>query len=549
MNLRNTIATLLLLFGISVLVPRVAFSQVSGTTETKGGNIRLIHAERLDFADPINPDAQRLRGNVRFKHNDAIMFCDSAWLFGATNSMHAFGNVHIKQADSLDIYADTLYYDGNTQDAKLRGNIRMRDGTITLFTDHMDYKMESSIGNYTGGGKIIMRENQNVLTSNEGYYLSDSKALVFRDSVVLDNPQYRVESDTMRYNTETEVVYFFGPTTIVSDSSNIYCENGWYDTKNDLSQFNKNAKIVTPEQTLEGDSLFYDRTTGIGEVFGNIVMNDTVQDIIMTGSYAYYDEKTEMSMITGNAVMTQVFDVDSLFLHADTLYSSQDSAGKKLIKAYYHVKFFRSDLQGKCDSLVYSEADSTFKMFNDPVLWSEDNQLTGDYVEMRTYNGKIEQLTLLNSAFIISEQDSASYNQIKGKKMTGYFAGNSLQKILVEGNGQTVYYAVEDTETPSVDNDTIMIAGTKKIGVNDAICSDILIFVDTASNAINRISFLDQPTATMYPMNKLPEKAMILDGFKWQVIQRPLERKDIFIWTEESAVAPDEKEVEEEGNE
>lgn len=533
MKIRLFINRFILILGILSGIPTLSFGQVGQGPDEEP--ILLLHAERLEH-DPSVPDAQRLIGNVRFSHKGTLMFCDSAWLYTERNGIDAYGKVHIKQADTLDVYADSLYYDGKTQQAQLRNNIKLRDKSITLTTNNLDYDMEQDIGNYHGNGKIIMRESQNVLTSKEGYYLAKEKELFFKDSVVLRSPQYVMNSDTLRYQTETEVAYFFGPTTIVSDSSTIYCENGWYDTKNEKSQFQENAYIQTKEQKLQGDSLYYDRNRGFGEVFGNISMIDTVQRVIMSGDYAYYDEKKETSLITGNTMMTQVYDTDSLFMHADTMFSDVDTAGKRLILAYHHVKFYRDDLQGKCDSLVYAEVDSTFKMFTRPVLWSEDNQLTGDYVEIKSYDGKIERLTMLNNAFIISEQDTVDYNQIKGKKMTGYFVGNNLHKILVQGNGQTVYYAVEEkTDT------TTGITSDKKIGVNDAICSDILIYVDTAGSAIQKISFLDQPTATLYPMDQLPPKALILDGFSWHIQHRPMSKRDIFIWVDdEPAIKPEE---------
>lgn len=534
MSFDRIITTALLAVVSLLLQGTVAFAQEEEEYKVP---IKLIHAEQLLFEEDVNSQVQRLIGNVRFEHKGALLFCDSAWLYESSNNLDAYGRVHIKQGDTLDLYADTLYYDGNSQMAKLRGNIRMRDESISLTTNYLDYNLSTDIGQYYENGRIILKENQNVLTSKNGYYYADTKELFFKDSVVLRHPRYTMTTDTMVYDTKTEVTYFHGPTLIVSDSNTIYCENGWYDTKNERSQFEENAYIVTKEQKLFGDSLFYDRNSGYGEVFGNISMIDTVQSVVLNGDYAIYRESEEESLITGRAVMTQIYNSDSLFLHADTLQSLPDSAGKRQILAYHKVKFFRTDLQGKCDSLVYSEADSTFKLFDAPVLWSEENQLTGLYVEIKSFEGKIDKLTLYDEAFIISEQDTTSYNQIKGKKMTGYFTDNGLRKILVEGNGQTMYYAVEEEKL-----DTLGNVSENKIGLNEAICSDILIFIDTANNNIQKISFLNTPTATLYPMNQLPQKNLLLEGFKWRIEHRPLKREDIFVWKEEAATVEKEEE-------
>lgn len=484
----------------------------------EGKQVKILNADEWVFDDDVAENAQRLLGNVRFQHNDVLMNCDSAYMF-SDNKIKAFGHVHIRQGDTLDIHSDLLDYDPDTRLAQLSGNVRLQNPDMVLTTELLDYDMQQKVAFYYTGGQIVNRSESNELFSKKGAYHSQSRSFYFSDSVRLNNPDYVVATDTLRYNTATEVSYFLGPSTIVQDSSLIYCENGWYDSKQDISRFEHNAYIIYKDQRLEGDSLYYDRNIGLGEVFGNVQITDTVNNLMINGDLGQYNEKNDISWVTGHAMMTQMFSEDSLFLHGDTLISIPDSTKEfRSIRAYNGVRFFKPDMQGKCDSLIWSEADSTIRMYNAPVLWSEQNQIVGEFIDLRIFDGAIDKLYIQNSAFIISQADSTRFNQIKGRNMTGFFRGNDLYKVLVQGNGQTLYYAVEESK------DTL--APNKILGVNWAECSNILIFI--GESEIDRISFLTKPNMTLYPDHKLPDNKKELEDFRWEVGLRPLRKADIF---------------------
>lgn len=502
-------------------------------------------AKRLVGAPHIGNGAKRLIGNVEFEHDGIIMYCDSAYMY-EDNSLDGFGNIHITQGDTLHLYGDKLHYDGNEKKADVQKNIRLLEKDMSLTTDYLVYDLNTSIATYTSGGTIVNKEN--TLTSDHGHYHSNSKTLSFKKNVVLNNPQYVMNCDTLMYNTVSKVAWFLGPTTIKSQDNLIYCENGFYDTDRDISQFNKNAYIVTREQRLWGDSLYYDRNSGYGKAMRNVTILDSAQNIYIKGDLAEHFEDSENSIVTGNAVMMQVYDGDTLFLHGDTLRASyannngevrpllltkkskdkKDKKGRKekdqlisrvdtagyphrMLFAYHGVKFFKSDMQGKCDSLVYSFLDSTMRLYKLPVMWSDQNQLTGDEMALQMSNGKIRSMELRNNAFISSEEDSAKFNQVKGRLIRGYFTDNELSRIRVEGNGQTIYFAKDDSTL---------------IGVNKAECTDILILVK--DNDIQQITFITKPEATLYPLKELGPKDLLLDNFVWRASERPLERKDIF---------------------
>jgi hypothetical protein len=218
--------------------------------------------------------------------------------------------------------------------------------------------------------------------------------------------------------------------------------------------------------------------------------------------------------VTGNAMMTQVQEKDSFFLHADTLLNRVDTADQRTLFAFHHVKFFKTDLKGKCDSMVYTFSDSLVRLFKEPVIWAEDHQLTASYIELKTSKDGIQSLLMKDNSMIISQEDNTKYNQIRGKDMTGYFTNNDLNRIVVTGNGQTIYYAKEDN------------GGL--IGVNRADCSNMLILLK--DNAIDKISFYTKPVATLFPVNELKPEELRLQNFNWRIKEKPLSKEDIFTW-------------------
>lgn len=471
-----------------------------------------ITADLIEFDSDLGTDAKRLLGNVNFKHEDVNMTCDSAWYFSEEKIVQAYSNVHVWQGDTLNLYGDYLKYSGDTKMANIRNNVILLDNENRLTTEYLDHDFGRNLAYYLDGGTII--NGNNTLESLQGNYFTKEKLFFFKDSVVIINPDYTMYSDTLKYNTVTEISYFLGPTDIVSEENYIYCENGWYDTQNNISQFNKNAFLVHEGRTLAGDSLYYERENGIGKAYYNVKLTDTVQQIVLTGNEALYYEAKEFAMLTDSALMIQIEEEDSLFVHADTLLSVADTIPeKRLLKAFYKVKFYRPDIQGMCDSMVYSDVDSVFRMFGKPVIWSEENQITAAHIELHTREQKPYKLEMIDEAFIVSQEDSSRFNQIRGRNMTGFILNNKLRQIDVDGNSQTIYYAKD---------------GDLTIGANKAESSNLKIFFD--DGAIRKIVFVPNTDGTFYPLEKFTAAGTKLEGFKWLNQHRPLKYSDVYIW-------------------
>lgn len=478
--------------------------------------IEIKKADFLKYDKNLGEKVQRLIGHVILKHDSTLLFCDSAYWHELTNSFEGFGNVHIKASDTLNIYSDLLNYDGNTRIAELKNNVRLVESNATLFTEHLWYNRVHKIAYYLTGGKIV--DTANILTSRKGYYYTDLQQAYFRDSVVLVNDNYTMQSDTLKYNTDTEVAWFLGPTIIVSDENLIYCENGWYDTKNDKSQFRQNAYMITKEQKLSGDSLYYDRQLEYGEARSNVALKDTVQDIVIYGQYAEFRKKAGYSFVTDSAVAVMIDKKDSLFLHSDTLWILFDTAqNAEYMLGYHHTRFFRNDLQGMCDSLVYNFLDSTIFLYKSPVLWSGKNQLTADSIHLAISNKQMDTLALIHSCFIISMDDTIhknTFNQVKGKTMTGYFENNNLIGIRVYGNAESIFFVREDNGD--------------LIGINKTTSNNMNIYL--SENEVRMITPVKNVDAHMFPENEVPEEDRQLKGFIWIEDKRPIRIEDIFVW-------------------
>ena len=479
----------------------------------KKTRVVLKQADDLRIDERYGPDVQRLLGNVILKHDSTWFYCDSAYLNNKANTFDAYGHVHINVNDTLDIYGDSLNYDGATRIGEIHENVKLVDQRATLTTEHLKFNRKTGIAFYNTGGTIVSEDN--TLTSRIGYYYTRSDQFFFKEDVVLVNPDYVMNSDTLVYHTVTEIAFFHGPTTIVGEEDHIYTEKGWYNTELDKAQLTKNSVITHGEQIMEGDSIYYDGAIKYGEAYNNVVLTDTLQDVIVMGHYAQYDREKHYAYVTDSTVAIMIDRTDSLFMHADTLKIITDSTDQaEKMHAYYKVKFFRDDMQGMCDSLTYTIADSTLTLYNDPVLWSDENQLSSDSIKIVYANKEIDSLVLYSNCFIASRDDTNTFNQIKGKNMVGYFSHNELYKITVTGNSQTIYFVREDDGA--------------LIGINKVVSSKMLIFIK--DNEFKSITYIDMPKATLYPEDQVPPAEMQLKGFKWIDGRRPQTKHDIFYW-------------------
>ena len=515
---KNTNGRRILLLSILCLFGFCLVAQVRpkrNAAQPAKSKVYLLHSDVLK-KNKDNPNAQILVGDVVFRHDSIYMYCDSACFYEKTNSLEAFDNVKMVQGDTLFLYGDHLFYDGDTQVARVRNNVRMENRTITLTTDSLNYDRIANLGYFFDGGTLL--DEQNVLTSDWGEYSPATKTSVFNYEVKLVNPQFTLTSDTLRYNTDTKIASIVGPSDIDSDENHIYSELGFYYTQQGQAELLERSVLTNNGRRMTGDSLFYDRNRGIGEAFRNVELIDTINKNMLTGDYCFYNQLTGYAFATDRAVATDFSQGDSLFIHADTLqlytYHMDTDSLYREARAYHKVRFYRSDIQGVCDSLVFSSKDSCLTLYQDPILWNGKQQLLGEKIMVYMNDSTIDRAHIQNQALSVERLDSINYNQVSGKDMKAYFEGGEMKQVDVIGSVRLVYYPMEKDST--------------LLGMNSSETSQLSMFLE--KRKLKKMTMSPKSNGILYPMTQIPPEKMKLDNFAWFDYVRPRNKEDIFNW-------------------
>ena len=512
----------ILLFGILCLFG-ICAAQVRPTNgkqkkEPQKTKVYLLHSDILRFNKEQNPDAQILVGNVRFRHDSAYMDCDSAYFYEARNSFEAFGNIKMQQGDTLFIYGDWLYYDGNSQIAMNREKVKMQNRNTILTTDSLNYDRVFNLGYFFDGGTLT--DEENILTSDWGEYSPATKNAVFNYDVKLVNPKFTLTSDTLRYNSQTKIANIVGPSDIVSDQNHIYSELGFYNTTSGEAILLQRSVLTNQQRQLVGDSLFYNRNKGYGEAFRNVVMTDTENKNLLTGEYGFYDELKGNALVTDSALAINYSqNNDSLYMHGDTLrlitYNMNTDSVYRKTFVYHKVRIYKSDLQGVCDSLVFNSQDSCMTMYHDPIVWNGKQQLFGEEIRAYMNDSTIDWAHIINQAMSIEQMDSVHYNQVSGKEIKAYFTGGDLRQVDVIGNVRLGYFPVDGKDSTLIGYIT---------------AESSLMNVYLLQRKVQKIKMTTQTDGVMYPMLQIPEDKLYLPSFAWFDYIRPLNKDDVFRW-------------------
>lgn len=463
------------------------------------------------------PGASILIGNVRMKHEGIDLKCQKAIYYRKENFFKAIGEVVIKQGDTITQTSDYADYDADTKQALSWGNVVLKDPKMTLVTDTLQFDRLNQKLYYRSYATIT--DVKNTLRSKNGNYYLRTKKFTANTKVNIVNQNYNINSDYLDYYTNFGTAYFYGPTTIVNrnNQDKIYCEKGFYNTITDISHFVKNAKLYLEDRTIEGDSLYYDKNNGFASATNNIQVIDTVQNFVSKGNYAELFENQDSLFIVDRAVAISIIDKDSMFVHGDTLLVTGEQ-NKRIIRTFHNVKIFKSDLQGKCDSIYTNQETGYTKMYRNPVIWSDENQVTGDSIFLKNdvETQILDSLKVFNNAFIVSK-DSLSednFNQIKGRNMLGKFKNNKLASLFVDGNAETVYFN-RNEQTKLLETITKEVSSSIEFTLTDGI--------------VESIKYIKMSDGSTYPPYEAGEDVRRLKGFIWREDEKPKNKSDIFI--------------------
>ena len=424
--------------------------------------------------------------------------------------------------------ADTLQYDEANDITYLIGSPFYQDDSQTL-TAEQRIVYDAKTDSYTTVGRTegLTKDGQLVKAENSYYDAATGMSVLIGDVLLADSTQI-VTADTARINVDTGIGFLRGNVD-------------YRDTTNDLSIRTQNADLDRSRDyllayerplmmtILSGDTLWLVadtllserrpvlstvaegsvRTQGLTSVMSkdSTSMSDSTQTLIDSLPKSPVPTiRDTATLITPDSTLLDSVPIDSISLVSPAVPDSID-----VLIAYGDVRLYKSDLQIVCDSMVYNRTDSVFSFYQNPVLWTDSTQMSADTMLVLLRNDEIDRVELRQSAFIITTPDEIFYNQVSGKQIIAYLDSNRIQTTRVLGNGEAIYYALDEADA--------------YIGVNKSICSEMLLRFE--ANQVQSVTFYTQPQGAVYPMKKVNHQALRLKGFDWQVARRPLSVFDL----------------------
>lgn len=537
--MRFTLPILLVVF-----IGAGAKAQVPVVSPAGGGdsllNVEILPGVRkLEFRK-LNDSTQLqiLAGNVRLRQGTSFFYCDSCVINNRTRTFEAWGNVHINDSDTAHIYSSHLRYLINARLAFLDGGVRLTDGKGTLTTPSLEYDMTTDIGTYLRGGTVVNKST--VLTSREGYYYAGLRDVYFKKNVELKDPAYYIKTDSLLYNTQTQVARFIAYTYIRDSSGRtIETSEGYYNMATGRAEFGGRPVIRDGKVTVIANQIINDDSSGISHARGNVVIIDSAQGTTIIAGEVYRDNKNDRTLATRKPLMIIRQDGDSIFVAADTLFTARltdlpggdplvkkdtlkgvhvvDAGSKgdstnRYFEAYRNVRVYSDSLQSVSDSLFYSFRDSTFRLYYNPVTWAKKSQITGDTILLFTRNKKPQKLEVYENSFLVNEVEAGVYNQVKSTRMDGYFTGGDIDSVHANGSAECIYYIVDDDSAYT--------------GINESKSDRMDIYFQ--AKELYKVVFKSAVTGTIWPMKQKSPADMLLPGFNWLEVRRPKSRYELY---------------------
>ena len=493
-------------------------------------NIKIETAGFFDKDNKKFPNATVLTrdnlGQVVITHDGVKMWCNQAFFYEDRNFIEAYGNVILKQGDTIDLKSSYLEYNGDNKLAYAKGNVILKEPTSTLYTESLFFDRNIQEAYYNNHGKLI-RHPSDTIVSDQGRYFMDLKKYRFKENINLKTPKNDIYSKILDYFTESGLAYFFGPTDIFSEDTKIYCEIGYYDTNNDVGYLIQNAQIDFNDSEIKADSIYFDNKINYAAATNNIKITDTINKTTTTGHYAEIYKSIDSMYITKKALIASYQEKDSIYIHSDTILMTGNEENR-IIRAYKNAKIYKSDLSGKADSIHFNRKNGIAQLINindqltnpfiktkKPILWNLENQITGDSIHLlfNIDNDQLDSLLVYNNALIINKDSlGTGFNQISGQKLYGKFINNELKKIDIIKNAESIYY-LRNSEN-------------ELVGIDRSKSGKIKILLD--NNSIKKFKKINQIDGNTYPEEDFLEELKFLKGFYFREEEKPNSIKDLF---------------------
>lgn len=479
--------------------------------------IQIKQTEFIDADENTIPGAIVFTGNVEVEHDGVRIFANKIYHFQKENYVKLFGNVRMNQGDTIFMNSEYAEYNGDKKFAYATGKVNMSSPDMRLTTDTIYFDRTIQQAYYNSHGTIVSGEN--TLKSKSGRFYIQQKKYEFRTNVTLTNPKYLLKSNHLDYYTNSGHSYVFGPSTITSKENYIYTEKGFYDTKKNYAHLLTNSYIKYDTQIIRADSIYYDRNKDFSSLTRNVRVTDTVNKFLLKGHYGEVFKKKDSLFLEKRALAITLVEKDSLYTHAKRLVVT-GKEGERIVRGYNNARFYKIDMNGKCDSIHSDEAKGLTQLIGRPVVFHGDSQITGDVIHIISDNKtqKLDSLKVINNAFIIQKDTiwkdpkTPRFNQVKGVNLYGKFRDNKLYQVDLIKNTEKIYYSYDDDD--------------ELIGIDKGVSSKIT--MELEDNTITTITSYKNIESNAYPESQLPQNVRQLRGFVWRGDEMIKSKDDIF---------------------
>lgn len=539
----HRIYTILILCLLGLCVAQYADAQRSRGGRADDQRIYLDHADSLYYDEYRKRDTQIVRGHVKFRHQGAVLYCDSAYFKQQENTFQAFGHVRMLQGDTLEVRCDTAFYDGRADADMVHAQsnvVVIHRKTSELHTDNLILDRKFDVVYYDQGGNYADRTKGMTLSSDWGKYNLTTKEAEFFYDVTLKTKTHIISTDTLLYYSADERAHVIGGRTTypadggrpvwgksrihsIKDRYDVETTNCFFYMKTDRTELFDNSTIENETRTISGDSLFYDSSSKKSHGYGSVVYVDRRNKNQLTANIVEYDETVGKGLATNNPVYIDYSQQDTLYLHADTIrvetfYIDTDSMYRK-VHCYHKVRMFRKDIQAVCDSMVVCSRDSSLTMYIDPITWNGPRQLLGDSIKVWMNDSTVREANVMANALSIEQMNDYEhpgkiyYNQVASRLMNAYFDEGKIRMSEAVGNVQTVYYPVDDSDSTL-------------IGMINLETDTMRMFL-TPERKLQKI-WTSKSDGVLYPMTQIPASKDFLPNFGWYDYIRPVDKDDIY---------------------